>query len=146
MRSRTRLFLVLLSLSAAVTACRFGQDPSRSPTATSPYGAQVEIDLIRTVSTQGRTIGPASRLELVAITDSGLLVDDGVVLILVRFGTFSNAKIKDTSGVDSIKGYEPSPERLDTMRKYSRYPYGLPEAQLASLLAIRNQEALVIIG
>jgi hypothetical protein len=146
MNIRTPFLLVLLSVSAGFTACRFGPDPSRSPTATSPYGAQVEIDLTKTVSAPGWAIGPTTRLELVAITDSGLMVDDGAVFFLVQFGSISKASLKDTPGVGAIKGYGPDPERLDRMRRYSRYPFGLTEAQLASLLAVRNQDALVIIG
>ncbi|MCJ7629574.1 MAG: hypothetical protein MUO50_14455 [Longimicrobiales bacterium] len=145
MRHNTFLLLGLLLVSVGVTACRIGSNPSRSPIASSPYGAQVELTFSRLQGSPATAPDLTGWVELLAVTDSGLMVDNGTVIALVRFGSFTEAKLMNSPGVGTIKVL-PKPEQLDKARRYSRYPFGLTDAQLGSLLAHRSQETLVIVG
>jgi hypothetical protein len=138
-------FLGVFLVALGVAACRVGPNPSRSPLATSPFGAQVELEVVGSSTIPGTAYDLRGRLELLSITDSGLLVDNGAVIVLVRFGAFNRATLKDAPGVKPLNGY-PTRQHRESARKYSRYPFGLTEEQMNSLLADRNQEGLIIVG
>jgi hypothetical protein len=72
------------------------------------------------------------------------MLDDGAIITLFRFGSFEKAKLTNVPGAKEIRGNPPPPDRLDRARWHARYPFGLREEQLASLLETRGQEELVI--
>lgn len=143
MRSVNGLFVLALFVLGA-SACRIGSDPRRSPTATSPYGARVEIKFEGIGRIPDSAYGSPVLGELLAITESGLMVDDGALIMLFRFGSFSEAELKNAPGVKALIGVPPPVERLQEARLFARYPFGLTDGQLASLLQERGQESLVI--
>ncbi|MGM0670471.1 MAG: hypothetical protein ACQET1_12195 [Gemmatimonadota bacterium] len=84
-------------------------------------------------------------LELLAVTERGFLVFSGSAIALVRYRSFRDARLQEAPGVGRIRGLDASPETLEKARKYSRYPFGLSERELASLLADLGQEGLIIL-
>lgn len=74
----------------------------------------------------------------------GLLVDDGASIWLFTFGSFRKVEFLDQSGAKPLEGNPPLPDRLEMARLLSRYPYGLTEEQLASLLSDKGQDGPIV--
>jgi len=136
--------LVLLLLLPGISACRIGKDPSKSIAATSPFGARMVLEFEENSGVPGLVYGNKLWGELLAVTDTGFLVDNGADIILFSFGSFKEAKLDKASSVGTLNGNAPALDRLEKARLFSRYPYGLTETQLAALLKDRGQEALIV--
>lgn len=142
MRQVTWILGVLLVTGSF--GCRIGFDPGRSVVATSQYGAQIELRFDSTEEYPEAWVGRSVRIELLAVTEEGILVEDGAYIWLFTFGSFRKAEFQDGSGAKSLEGNPPVPERLRVARFLSRYPYGLSEEQLAFLLSDRGQAELIV--
>ena len=134
---RVLTFLLAPLLLASLTSCRLGSNPAKSPVADSPYGAQANLELTAS--------GEADfRAELLAVTEEGLLLDDGAQIHLFQFSSFKEAKLDGAPRTGTLKGEDPDPERMEAFKKYSRYPFGLTDEQLAALVESRDQEDLIV--
>jgi hypothetical protein len=134
---RVLAILLVPLLLTTLTACRIGSNAAKSPVADSPYGAQAYLELTAS--------GEADiRAELLAVTEKGLLLDDGAHIHLFLFSSFEKTTLSGAPGSGTLKGEDPDPERLEAFRKYSRYPFGLTDEQLAYLLETREQEELIV--
>jgi hypothetical protein len=125
--------LLLLGLLAA-SACRWGTRVERFPAATTPFGATMAIT------------GPDRRLldgELLAATDSGLLVARQARVTFVPYATIASARVV---GLDQAymlaRGRAPDAERLTRLRRVSRFPQGLSDDVLARLLRAHAQDSV----
>jgi hypothetical protein len=133
--------LSLIALGFALGSCRVGSNSTMSPVARSPFGAMVEFQLSRP-SEEGPDLGKP--VELLAINGAGLIVEANGYLVLVRFQSFRTAKLQDSPGVGTIYGDDPDRATLREAQKYSRYPFGLEQRQMASLLEERGQPSMIV--
>ncbi len=124
--------------------CYLGTDPRKSEVATSQYGARIQFQFDTPEEYPEAWFGEPVRIELLAVRDRGLLVEDGGSIWLFRFGSFKKAQFFDGSEAKDLEKNPPLPDRLEMARLLSRYPYGLTDDQLASLLADRGQDAVIV--
>jgi hypothetical protein len=133
--------LSLIALGIALGSCRIGFNSSMSSVARSPFGAMVEFQLSGTAE-EGPDL--STPVELLTINDAGLIVEADGYLVLVRFQSFRTAKLQDSPGVGTIHGDDPDRATLREAQHYSRYPFGLEQRQLASLLEERGQPSMIV--
>jgi hypothetical protein len=126
--------------------CYVGTDPGKSFVATSQYGIQIGLHFHTPEDQPEEWVGRPMRIELLAVTEEGLLVDDGASIWLFHYGSFRSAEFLDEGGAKDLEGNPPLPDRLEMARLLSRYPYGLTDDQLEALLADRGQEGVVVRG
>ena len=120
---RNRLAGVAL-LAATIGCFHFGPTPQEYAPAVSPRGAHVRLgaDLYTTLAAG----------ELVAVTDSGLLLDDGTRLAHIARSRFTVVRVR------GARVYEFRPSQwariADHLRPFSRFPQGLtPELERRSM-------------
>jgi hypothetical protein len=124
--------------------CYFGSDPGKSFVAKSQYGIRIGLHFHATEDQPDEWADRPVRIELLAVTEEGLLVEDGAAIWLFTYGSFKSVEFLDNAGAKDLEGNPPPPDRLEMARLLSRYPYGLTDDQLAFLLADRGQEALIV--
>ena len=121
---------------------------------TSPTGTEARIEIRE---------GDGERLlrgELIAVREDGFLIlsADTSPLMLVPYGRMVSIDFEDNVGANtsvgsatgawfaSIPPLQEDAERRQAMARFSRYPFGLDEAQLRRLLDAYGQAELVVIG
>jgi hypothetical protein len=134
--------LILLSYMVGSCYIEVGSNPSESGVARSPFGARVHFQFPGTPEVSGTSIRLDHPVELLVVSDSGLLVEADGPLVMVRFTSFETAELQDSPGVGTIRGERPDPGTLEEAREYSRYPFGLPDEQRDLLLRQRGQSAV----
>lgn len=115
-----------------LAGCMTGPGANDFEPARSPRGVEVRL----------RTRGPQVRGDLLEVRDSAFVVlqprGQGVLLVpfrAVRGATFRQMKLAYVGG-------RPGPTTREQMRRVSRFPQGLPPAQMDRLLAAYRQPAL----
>jgi hypothetical protein len=83
--------------------------------------------------------------ELIEVRDGGLLILLPGGLTLVDYAVVREATFPETIGVGPLRG-RGTEEQLARLARFSRYPFGLKEEQLARLLEALGQDGLVEIG
>ncbi|MDE2783558.1 MAG: hypothetical protein OXK77_11425 [Gemmatimonadota bacterium] len=154
-----------LSLLAAIGLLGLGCTPRTYPikklgflnphrATVSPFGTEASI----TVRGDGRDRTVTG--ELIEVRDDGFLIlsDESSMITLVPYSRMAKLNFQDDVGantsVDSrlapgFKRIPPLPEdevRQRAIARFSRYPFGLDDAQLRGLLETLGQSALVVIG
>lgn len=138
MRFLRHIIVLILMLSFA--SCRVGPRTESVAPATQPQGAPTTVTYAPAVGPQ-RTISG----ELVATRDDGFLLLAPQGLTLVRAGAIRRATFSDVVGIRRLRGPANASQRR-TLARFSRYPFGLTEVQLNSLLEALSQERLIEVG
>lgn len=141
---RVPFHLTLILLSSMAGSCRLGSNAADSRVARSPYGARVVFQFSGTAEVSGTSVRLDQPVELLVVSDSGLLVEASGRLVMVGFTSFETAKLLDSPGVGTIRGEGPDHPSLEKARPYSRYPFGLTDEQLERLLRQRGQSAVLV--
>jgi hypothetical protein len=127
--------LDILAVIAMVIAagCKLG-GTWESAVIDSPLGATVEI----------RNDEGTREAELLLVQTDGIVVLVDRQVRLARWGDMNRLAFRRVPVYGLVNGYEPGVQQHDAMRKVSRYPRGLTEAQLAALLASYGQSEIVV--
>ena len=116
-----------------LASCRLGTQAKDFPPALRTTGVAASV---RTGST---TVDG----ELLELRDSALVVlANQLTLIPVR--AIQRAQFSDTRVIVESR-YALRPEERQELRMLARYPYGIPDAALAKLLASKGQTAIVVV-
>lgn len=124
---KTRNVAVTGLMLVALSACRVG-GWSTSQKAT-PYGGRAHVT----------TPDTALAGELLTVDASGVLLAAPDELVRVRWASISRVRVRDR-GVDvALLRAAPSEAQMEDLRLVSRYPFGLTEDQLRTLLSSQGQ-------
>ncbi len=119
-----------------LAACYWGPRVARFPAATTPQGATVVVQTPQL----GRWSG-----ELVAAEDSGLVVVGGTRLLFVPYTLVRSGHVVGAGPEYALPhGQAPSPERLQRLRRVSRFPQGTGNGLLARLLGVHQQASVEV--
>ena len=122
-----RLALVLIA-----AACSYGQKPESFGPAFVPIGAAVDVDLAEY----------PQRLELLAVSDSGLFLGQRSRILFARYDAIRRVQAPEYH-LDYLTGRRaPASEEARQLRLVCRYPQGIPDAVLATLLRRSGQAAV----
>lgn len=135
-RRRGPIALVLGALLLS-GACRVGQNPARSPAATSPRGIRVNVEWIRE-----RNANPPSG-ELLGVDERGAYLLHAGTVVLYPFGSFVVLR-PDHSPPDDLTLQAPSEEAVREFTQYARYPFGIDDALLQPVLAAVGADSVVV--
>lgn len=122
----TRLIAVLCAL---LSGCALGKNVNSVPAAVTPSGAEGRLQLER-----GTLTG-----ELLTVTDSSVIVLNAqqkvISLPLARIRGLEFKPFVNTER-------RPDQQQLGVLRRISRFPFGIPSAALAALLAHAGQSSI----
>ena len=127
---------LLLSL-ALTTGCSMGTRARAYPPALDPAGRLVQVNLNQ------RLING----ELLAVSDTGLLLLQQRQVILVKYSVISNSSFEDLPPSVAVRNREPpsAPVR-EQLRLASRFPQGVTPERLQVLLLAYGQDSLKVFG
>jgi hypothetical protein len=128
MPNRRRAILLAL----ATVACRFGPTARTFIRDHGAHGIRADI-----VTVQGSSVVG----ELLAVEDTGLLIEGGDALTRVAYAAIRHARF-DQGGATLADDKTVSPSARETLRLRSRFPQGVSEDLLRQLLAVRGQTAV----
>lgn len=135
-RSRTRLALGA-ALAAALLlspACRWGPRLERFEPATAPRGATLQVTTAQP--------GGLWEAELLAVSDSGVLVRTGRPLVFLRWEQVRRGAVEDLGAEYRFGGGRPSGDVVERLRLVSRFPQGVDATLLQRLLAVSGQSGV----
>ena len=122
----------LAALALVAAGCSYGQTASKFITVYGPHGVPARV-----VTVEGHDVFG----ELLAVEDVGLLVEGNNALTRVAYASIREARF-ERSGRSFGHGRPPSPTELSALRLRSRYPQGVSEDLLRTLLAAHGQQAV----
>jgi hypothetical protein len=125
----------LAALALVAAGCSYGQTAPKFIAAYGPHGVTARI-----VTVQGEDLSG----ELLAVEDAGLLIERQNALTRVAYAAIREARF-ERSGRSFGRG-GPSPTELAALRLRSRYPQGVSEDLLRTLLAAHGQQAVKEVG
>ena len=123
------LVTALIAVSL-VTSCRFGPKLEDMHLARSPRGTTMQVT----------TVGRAVSGELLAVTDSGLVVLEGRRMVTIPFVEIRDARSSELGGGYRFSGQKrPNAGSIARLRRVSHFPQGItPEIQ-ARLVTLYEQ-------
>lgn len=123
-------------VALALAACHLGPRVSSFPPAVDPEGASVEIT--------GR--GPSFQAELLAVSDTGLLLLRNRAVVFARYAAIREATFEQVSEAVVGQGVAPDPATRERLRLISRFPQGVSTERLRALLAGYGQETVDVLA
>jgi len=132
-----RTLAVLVAIASS--ACYVGTDPSRLAVARSPHGVAMRVAWL------GSDAGNWGQdAELLAISESGIYLLHGRTPVLYPFG--APAILRTRSGPRFRFDLRSSidEERLEAIAPYARYPFGLDETGMRTLLDALGGDSVVV--
>jgi hypothetical protein len=119
------------------SACRIGQNPALSPAATSPRGIAVQLEW------DVRPRPRASEGELLGVDEQGVYVLHPSNLVLYPFGSPIVLR-PGKRPPDALDLASASDTEVRDFVHYARYPFGIDERVLRSVLDAIGQDSLVV--
>lgn len=121
----TPLFLVI-SIPLLIAGCLIGPSVTTYGPAHDPAGLSVRIE----IQDEPRAL----RGELLAVTDSSLIIERGRGIVEVHYRRIRDARFTGVSGLRMREGRRPDPQKRRELTLLSRYPQGIDEPLLAEIL------------
>lgn len=119
----------------ALAACHLGTRASSFAPAVDPEGVSVSIT----------SRGAALEAELLAVSDTGLLLLRDRTVVFARYTAIREATFQQVSDVID-RGVTPDPATRERLRLISRFPQGVSAQRLRALLAGYGQEWVEVLG
>jgi hypothetical protein len=126
----------LATLALVAAGCSYGQTAPKFIAAYGPHGVTARIVTVRGEDISG---------ELLAVEDAALLIERQNALTRVAYASIREARF-EPSGRALGHGRPPSPTELSALKLRSRYPQGVSEDLLRTLLAAHGQQAVKEVG
>jgi hypothetical protein len=118
----------------------FGATAESLLPAVGPLGARIDIHPLEASG----SLAPAS-CELLAVQDSALVLSCGTRLSLVPYGRIRRAAVQQLGKEYAFEGGAPAAATRERLRTVSRFPQGLRDEWLASLLSAAGQPSLDVL-
>lgn len=126
---RNRSFPALGALALVVSGCIYtGGSPSKSPLAKSPEGVAGVV----TVATH------VYEGELLTVTRGDLTMRTSEAVVVIPYSQIERGGF---SAIDVTIAGAPSSRNLDQLRYASRFPYGIPDAAMKTILSKMGRSA-----
>ena len=124
-----------LLLLSVCSACHIGTSVNSFAPAVRPHGVEVEM----------HSRNEVFQAEVLAVSDTGLLLARDSVLLFAPYGAIRQATFRQLDLVLE-DGERPDSADRETLRLISRFPQGVPPERLQALLVAYHQDSLRVVG
>lgn len=124
----------LIAVTLLLIACHHGTRVKRYEPAQSPQGARIAVN----------TTSSDYEGELLAVRDSGVVMLRRETVLFITYGRVSEATV-DGVGLAFRGGKPPDDQMKRRLKLLSRYPQGIDDALLGSLLETYAQPRLMVV-
>jgi hypothetical protein len=129
-----RVHVIALAGAGLLAACYTSPAPQNFPQARSPYGAEVSLRLVDGRSVKG---------ELLEVTDTSVMLLSRATgrVAVARKPAVGSVEFSVVEALFFTGRGNPSARALEGARLRARFPYGIPPAASAAILAKAGQQA-----
>ena len=131
--------LPVLSCALLAACGTFGATAASLPPAVGPLGARIDVYQVVAPATQ-----PPASCELLAVLDSALVLSCGTRLTLAPYSRIRRAAVQQLGREYGFEG-PPAAAPRERLRTVSRFPQGMRDEWLTSLLVAAGQPSLDVL-